>query len=497
MDVVILAGGLGTRLRSVVSEVPKCMAPVSSRPFLFYLLKYLADYQFSKSFDSRVSEVAGNLNVGHGEQGVVTHLNVGADEPEVAGNLNVGLGEQRAEEHFKVSSDKCGVGGSSIERVVLSVGYLREKIYEWIDSCREQFPFQIVFAVEEQPLGTGGGIRLALEQCSSEHVAILNGDTFFGVDLDSFSDFHINSGALLSLALKPMEHFSRYGTVNVSENGMITAFNEKCYCERGLINGGLYLAKREALSQYLATKPEKFSFEKEVLEALVNSATTVNSATQVNPACGIDSDSFMSTVAVGGAECCADHKAALGAVFGFESNDYFIDIGIPEDYARAEREFKIASGIIDLGEGGDTLFLDRDGVINRLRVDDYVKCVKEFEFLPGVLSAIAEWSKMFKRIIVVTNQRGVGKGVMSEASLIEVHKYMVKRVEEMGGCIDAIYYCTALTDKDINRKPNPGMAHQALDDFPEILMAESVMIGDSESDRQFAKNSGIGRFICV
>ncbi|MBR2980809.1 MAG: nucleotidyltransferase family protein, partial [Odoribacter sp.] len=335
MDVVILAGGLGTRLRSVVSEVPKCMAPVSSRPFLFYLLKYLADYQFSKSFDSRVSGAAGNLNVG--------------------------LGEQRSESHFKFVSGEC-----SIERVVLSVGYLREKIYEWIDSCREQFPFQIVFAVEEQPLGTGGGIRLALEQCSSEHVAILNGDTFFGVDLDSFSDFHINSGALLSLALKPMEHFSRYGTVNVSENGMITAFNEKCYCERGLINGGLYLAKREALSQYLATKPEKFSFEKEVLEALVNSATTVNSATQVNPACGIDSDSFMSTVAVGGAECCADHKAALGAVFGFESNDYFIDIGIPEDYARAEREFKIASGIIDLGEGGDTLLLDRDGVINCL-----------------------------------------------------------------------------------------------------------------------------------
>lgn len=421
MDVVILAGGLGTRLRSVVSEVPKCMAPVSSRPFLYYLLNYLADYS-------------------NGQK---------------EGNANM------------------------IERVVLSVGYLREKIYEWVDSYRAHFPFQIEYAVEEQPLGTGGGIRLALNQCRAEQVAILNGDTFFDVDLNSFFEFHSQCDAMLSIALKPMEHFSRYGTVNVSGNGMITAFNEKCYCERGLINGGVYLANRVRLADYLSTKPEKFSFEKEVLETLVNSQNSV------------------SPVAVGGAECRADHKTTLGAVYGFESNDYFIDIGIPEDYARAEREFKIASGSIKICEEGDTLFLDRDGVINRLRVNDYVKCIDEFEFLPGVLSAIAKWSLIFKRIIIVTNQRGVGKGVMSEASLIEIHENMVKRIANANGRIDAIYYCTALTNEDYNRKPNPGMAHKAVSDFPDIDLTNSVMIGDSDSDRQFAQNAEIGRFICV
>ena len=395
MDVVVLAGGLGTRLRSVVSEVPKCMAPVAERPFLYYLLNYLSDFP--------------------------------------------------------------------VERVVLSVGYLREKIYEWIDECRQDFPFEILYAIEEQPLGTGGGIRLALEKCVAEKVAILNGDTFFDVDLNSFSYFHDKCGAMLSVALKPMESFSRYGSVAVSDANVITAFNEKCFCERGLINGGVYLADRNALMQYLSAKPEKFSFETEVLQQL----------------------------------------AGTDSLYGFSCNGYFIDIGIPEDYARADRELKIASGTLCLKSvlkediTPDTLFLDRDSVINRLRVDDYVKCVDEFEFLPGVLKALAAWSKIFKRVIVVTNQRGVGKGVMSHASLVEIHEFMVNKIVDAGGRIDAIYYCTALTNEDYNRKPNPGMANQAVADFPEIDLAMSVMIGDSKSDEEFAINAGIGGFVCI
>ena len=107
MEAIVLAGGLGTRLRSVVSEVPKCMAPVAGKPFLWYLLTYLARY------------------------------------PEV-------------------------------HRVVLSVGYLREVIFEWIASVSGQFPFPIDYAVEEVPLGTGGGIRLALSKCTSDEVLVLN-----------------------------------------------------------------------------------------------------------------------------------------------------------------------------------------------------------------------------------------------------------------------------------------------------------------------------------
>ena len=141
--------------------------------------------------------------------------------------------------------------------------------------------------------------------------------------------------------------------------------------------------------------------------------------------------------------------------------------------------------------GYDILLLDRDGVINKLRPNDYVKCWAEFEFLPGVLDALAVWCKFFKHIFIVTNQRGVGKGVMTEADLKQIHERMIDEIEACGGCIDRIYYCTALTDTDSNRKPNKGMFLQILRDYPYILREDCLMVGDSDSDMQFAKNCGI------
>jgi histidinol-phosphate phosphatase family protein len=139
----------------------------------------------------------------------------------------------------------------------------------------------------------------------------------------------------------------------------------------------------------------------------------------------------------------------------------------------------------------EALFLDRDGVINRLRPNDYVKSWEEFEFLPGVLDALAEWGKNFKYIFIITNQRGVGKGIMSEEDLLLIHATMENEIEKHGGRIDKIYYCTAVDDEDINRKPNIGMALQAKQDYPDIDFTKSVMIGDSCSDMQFAKNVGM------
>jgi D-glycero-alpha-D-manno-heptose 1-phosphate guanylyltransferase len=235
MEVIILAGGLGTRLRSVVSEVPKCMAPVAGKPFLWYLLRYLTRYDVS--------------------------------------------------------------------RVILSVGYLREVIFRWIDEVRGEFPFTIDYAVEETPLGTGGGIRLAMQLVHSDAAVILNGDTYFDVDLALLSEQHLrHPEAQLVLALKPMQHFDRYGTVVSDENDRILAFREKQPCEAGVINGGVYWLrnipadKPESLFYGL---PEKFSFETEVLTR---------------------------------------HCGANGCLFGMKQDTYFIDIGIPEDYKRAELE---------------------------------------------------------------------------------------------------------------------------------------------------------------
>ena len=146
--------------------------------------------------------------------------------------------------------------------------------------------------------------------------------------------------------------------------------------------------------------------------------------------------------------------------------------------------------------GYDTLLLDRDGVINRLRPDDYVKCWAEFEFLPGVLDALARWSKQCRHIFVVTNQRGVGKGLMTEQDLADIHRRMCDEIARQGGRIDKIYYCTALTEADNRRKPGTGMFRDILRDFPDVHPSSCLMIGDSDSDMKFAENCGI-KGICV
>lgn len=142
-------------------------------------------------------------------------------------------------------------------------------------------------------------------------------------------------------------------------------------------------------------------------------------------------------------------------------------------------------------QGYDTVLLDRDGVINRLRPNDYVKCWEEFEFLPGVFEALARIASSAKHIFIVTNQRGVGKGVMSELALLDVHQRMCTEIAAHGGRIDKIYYCTALTEADVRRKPNRGMFDDILRDYPDVVAERCVMVGDSDSDIKFAENCGI------
>lgn len=227
MEVIILAGGLGTRLRSVVSEVPKCMAPVGGKPFLWYLLKYLSAYD--------------------------------------------------------------------VQKVILSVGYLKEVIYQWIEENKDSFPFEFIFAIEDQPLGTGGGIKLALSKAKGDNVYVLNGDTFFDVDLRELLTRHAQSISPITMALKPMCDFDRYGSVILNDN-KIEQFKEKCFCKKGLINGGVYLVRRNA--QLFEGLPQKFSFETAVLEA----------------------------------------HCKKGKLQGVVQDGYFIDIGIPNDYQRANVE---------------------------------------------------------------------------------------------------------------------------------------------------------------
>ena len=383
MEVIILAGGLGTRLSTVVHEIPKCLAPVGSdeagkgRPFLAYQLNWLATYP--------------------------------------------------------------------VQHVVFSVGYLKEQVIEFVQS--REWPFAYDFAEEETPLGTGGAIRLALTKCRSSKVFVLNGDTFYPVPLDRMPfDYP------LTLALKPMKDFDRYGTVSLSCT-KITAFHEKQACPEGLINGGIYAIDRTRLD--LSALPERFSFEKEVLEP----------------------------------------EAAKGLLGGWVSDSYFIDIGIPEDYTRAQWAVpawfavKEASKAV-LQTSAQTLFLDRDGVLNRLRPADYVKSWNEWEWMPGILEEFPKWAAKFQNIVLVTNQRGVGKGVMTDRDLSHIHARMMTEILDAGGRIDLLLACTAVSDENPRRKPHTGMFYEAAA-LLDIKAESSVMLGDAPSDAAFAANCGM------
>ena len=210
------------------------------------------------------------------------------------------------------------------------------------------------------------------------------------------------------------------------------------------------------MRRWVSGLPERFSFEKEVLEPL----------------------------------------AAKGALGGWISDSYFIDIGIPEDYQKAQWAIPAWFAVQEaskavLAADADTLFLDRDGVLNKHLPGDYVKSWKQWEWMPGILEALAKWSKKFRHIVLVTNQRGVGKGLMSEADLAAVHAAMLSDIREAGGRLDLILTCTALSDNDPCRKPNPGMFFQAQVQFPDIDPASSVMLGDMPSDAVFAANCGM------
>ncbi|MCF8233012.1 MAG: nucleotidyltransferase family protein [Bacteroidales bacterium] len=229
MEAIILVGGLGTRLRRVISDLPKAMAPVNGRPFLEYQLAYLKS--------------------------------------------------------------------NGVNRVVLAVGYKKESIIAHFGN--EFLQMEIIYAEEEEPLGTGGAILNALPVTKEPQFYILNGDTIFEISLNKLQNVHREKKADLTLALRKVQDTARYGAVTTDEYGRIKGFLEKGETEgEGLINGGIYFGDREFFEQI--SYPGKFSFEKDVLE----------------------------------------QEYRQKRFYGIGFDDYFLDIGIPEDYKRAQDEFK-------------------------------------------------------------------------------------------------------------------------------------------------------------
>jgi len=227
-EAIVLAGGFGTRLRHIVSDVPKPMADINGEPFLLFLLRKLA---------------------------------------------------------------KVG-----IQHVILSTGYLHEKIENYFGHSFENL--HITYSQETDPLGTGGAIQFALNKAETNPILVLNGDTLFDIDFEDFDTFYRKKETMLAVALRREKDLSRYGSVQIDNHEKITGFVEKSTAKgEGFINGGIYLLNKKLFQ----TKkfPKTFSFEKEILEKLYQ-----------------END-----------------------FYGLPFDNYFIDIGIPEDYERAQREF--------------------------------------------------------------------------------------------------------------------------------------------------------------
>ena len=139
-----------------------------------------------------------------------------------------------------------------------------------------------------------------------------------------------------------------------------------------------------------------------------------------------------------------------------------------------------------------SLFLDRDGVINTKLDNDYVKTIEEFEFIEGVEKAIQQFNNLFGFLFVVTNQQGIGKGIMTHEDLKVVHNHMEESLKPFDVQFDAIYYCPNLAAENAScRKPNIGMALQAKQEFPEVDFSKSILIGDSVTDIQMGKRAGM------
>jgi histidinol-phosphate phosphatase family protein len=138
-----------------------------------------------------------------------------------------------------------------------------------------------------------------------------------------------------------------------------------------------------------------------------------------------------------------------------------------------------------------TLFLDRDGVINVEKKEDYIRNWEEFTFYDESLPALCQLAKKFKTIVITTNQKGIGKGLMSHEDLAMIHKNMINEIQHVGGRIDHIFYCADLDNASINRKPQPGMAFQAKQLFPHIQFSQSLIVGNRMSDMHFGRNAGL------
>lgn len=372
MEAIVLAGGFGTRLRHIISDVPKPMAPINHQPFLRFV------------FDMLTTQ--------------------------------------------------------GIDRIVVATGYMHEKIEEAFGTSYRGA--KLLYSREDKPLLTGGAVKKALDLCRDERVYIVNGDTYFEVDLLQMQEQMCIHKADFVIAAKHLQNFDRYGRLELKEDGQVVAFLEKQSTLDGMINGGVYLMKRSFLD---SESRVCFSLEKDVMEI-----DTVNRN-----------------------------------IFAYPFDGYFIDIGVPDDYARAQQTLKQ----YDVKQ--KAVFFDRDGTIN---VDvHYLHKPEDLVLINGMPEFMRKWKEWGYKVIVLTNQAGIARGYYSEEEMSALHRYMNLRLAEYGAHIDAFYFCPHhpdITGPCHCRKPETGMLEQAIKDF-NLEPNDCLLFGDKIWDVETGERCGV------
>lgn len=402
---VILCGGLGTRLKEVVKDIPKPMALIGKTPFLDYIVSHLKQNSFDKFL----------FLTGYESEIIENYFKIGSQSKSNDTGVMLNLFQHR------IIEQPCGPETSSGRRKLI---------------CD--------FSIEETPLGTAGALFNAFDKLEDEFF-LLNGDTFFDIDFNLFESFINSKGVKAAIALRATKDISRYGLVEINGEFFVEKFTEKTDLTDdiadGFINAGVYYFKKEILKPYFQNWQRNFlSIEKDIFPKMV------------------------------------EEKSLYALPLGGK----FIDIGIPEDYKKAQEE--IPQRIEQTPK--PAIFVDRDGTIIK---DAGYTFGTNLDFYEDTIEFVRKYYKKGFYIFVVTNQAGIAKGKFSEEDSQITNNTVCKKYLSEGIKIDDVIYCPyhidgcikKYTKKSIFRKPSPGML-LALGEKYKIDYKNSIMFGDRE-----------------
>lgn len=401
---IILAGGLGTRLRSAVSDRPKVLAEIHGRPFLTYLFDQLT--------------------------------------------------------------------AAGLRAAVLCTGYCAGQVQAILGDAYGELDLR--YSPEPTPLGTGGALRLALPLMGEGPILVLNGDSYFDVDLPALWQAHSHTGARATIALARVADTQRFGRVLLADDGQLTAFEEKgAHAGPGWINAGVYVLHVDWAAAIAAGRA--VSLERECFPAWIGRG-----------------------------------------LYGHRQEGRFLDIGTPESYAAASAFFA-APAAREKAAGEDVrkqpftgtvplvrdrlrpisprrfVVLDRDGtiIVERHHLTD----PEAVELIPGVAAGLRRLHALGLGLAVVTNQSVIGRGLLDEAVLAKIHARMADLLAAEGVTLDAVYFCPHAPDDGCAcRKPLPGLLQQAAREWA-FDPGRCFVIGDKPCDIELGQQCGATTFL--